>query len=218
MHKPIFIPYSHIDIKNVIFDLGGVILNIDYHLTINAFKRMGVENFDKLFSQAQQNGIFDRLDKGEVSPKHFRDGLRELTGLNLSDKMIDDAWNAMLLDFPSNRIDLISNVKKHYKTFLLSNTNAIHFDEYNLLLERTFGVKGLSFIFDKEYYSHLIGMRKPDTEVFEHILRENRLIPQETLFIDDSIQHVESAKKLGIMGYHLDIPKGESIEKLFSEA
>ena len=215
MSKPVFVPFSHLPIKNIIFDLGGVILNIDYHLTINAFKNMGVENFEKLFSQAQQNGLFDKLDKGQVSPQEFRNNLRELVKFSLSDSAINHAWNAMLLDFPHHRIELLVNVRKHYKTFLLSNTNAIHIEEYNQILERTFGYKNLSFLFNKEYYSHEIGMRKPDKGVFLHIIKENLIQPEETLFIDDSIQHVEAAKNLGINAYHLNIPKGESIEKLF---
>ena len=216
MSKPIFIPFSHIEIKNIIFDLGGVILNIDYHLTIEAFKRLGVKNFDTLFSQAQQNGLFDHLDKGLVTPQEFRDNLRQLVGINLSDTLINDAWNAMLLDFPVNRIDLLKSIRPYYKTFLLSNTNAIHIEEYNKLLLKTFGLENLSFLFDREYYSHIIGMRKPDKEVFQHIIDENHLNPAETVFIDDSIQHVESARKLGIQAYHLNIPQGETIEQLFT--
>ncbi|HOP05576.1 MAG TPA: HAD family phosphatase [Tenuifilaceae bacterium] len=215
MSKPFFIPFRHRPIKNIIFDLGGVILNIDYHLTINAFKKLGIDSFESYFSQAQQNGLFDKLDKGQISPQEFRNSLRELVNLSLSDSAINQAWNAMLLDFPKHRIELLKKVKGHYKTFLLSNTNAIHIEEYNKILDRTFGYKNLSFLFNKEYYSHEIGMRKPDEEVFLHIIKENLLHPEETLFIDDSIQHVEAAQKLGINTYHLNIPEGESIENLF---
>jgi putative hydrolase of the HAD superfamily len=151
-----------------------------------------------------------------VTPQEFRDNLRQLVGMNLSDPMINDAWNAMLLDFPVNRIDLLKSIRPYYKTFLLSNTNAIHIEEYNKLLLNTFGLENLSFLFDKEYYSHIIGMRKPDKEVFQHILDENRLNPAETVFIDDSVQHVEAARKLGIHAYHLNIPGGETLEQLFS--
>lgn len=215
MAKPIFTPFAQNHIKNIIFDLGGVILNIDYHLTINAFKDLGVKNFDSLFTQAQQVGVFDRMDKGLITPQEFRDEIRHIAGTPLTDWQIDGAWNAMLLDFPLSRLELLGRVKNHYKTFLLSNTNAIHIEDYNKILFNTFGVQNLSVFFDREYYSHLIHMRKPDADVFELILKENNLKPEETLFIDDSIQHVEGAKKLGIQAYHLDIPAGESIDKLF---
>ena len=216
MSKPIFTPFANQSIKNIIFDLGGVILNIDYRLTIDAFKNLGLSNFEEMFTQAQQVGLFDQLDKGLVTPAQFREGLRQISGVALSDKQIDDAWNAMLLDFPTKRLEVLMSVKNHYKTFLLSNTNAIHIEEYNKILQQTFGVGNLSVFFDKEYYSHIINMRKPDAETFEIILKENNLNASETLFIDDTQQHVEGAKKLGILAYHLNIPAGESIEKLFT--
>ncbi|NHB68950.1 HAD family hydrolase [Perlabentimonas gracilis] len=216
MSKPIFIPFANQNIKNIIFDLGGVILNIDYHLTIDAYKNLGITDFDSMFTQAQQVGLFDQLDKGLVTPAQFRDGIRQISNPALTDKQIDDAWNAMLLDFPPQRLDVLEKVKPHYSTFLLSNTNAIHIEEYNKVLHKTFGVDNLSVYFDKEYYSHLIHMRKPDAEAFEIILRENNLNPSETLFIDDTQQHVEGARKLGILAHHLNIPAGECIEKLFT--
>lgn len=216
MKKPVFSPFAEKKIKNIIFDLGGVILNIDYHLTINAFKALGLENFDTLFNQAKQVGVFDLLDKGLITPQGFRDEIRQITASNLTDEQINSAWNAMLLDFPPLRLELLRKVKSSYKIFLLSNTNAIHLEFYNQILHKTFGVDNLSVFFNREYYSHLIHMRKPDAEVFELILNENNLRPEETLFIDDSEQHVEGAKKLGILAHHLNIPNGERIELLFS--
>ena len=215
MEKLIFTPFANHNIKNIIFDLGGVILNIDYNLTIQEFINLGITNFGELFTQANQVDIFDKLDKGNVSPSQFRDAIRDITGIPLSDYQIDKAWNAMLLDFPKSRLKLLGNIGKHYRTFLLSNTNAIHIDDYNKILYNTFGVENLSSFFEKEYYSFKINMRKPDSEVFEHIINENSLNPSETLFIDDSIQHVESAQRLGILAYHLNIPAGETIDKLF---
>lgn len=215
MEKLIFQPFRDLDLKNIIFDLGGVILNIDYRLTIDAFIRLGFNDFELAFSQAQQLNLFDNLDKGLITPNEFREGLRTLAPIELSDQQIDDAWNAMLLDFPNQRLHLLDCLKTQYNTFLLSNTNAIHFEEYNKILDKNFSLKNLSKYFLKEYYSHFIHMRKPNAEVFQLIINENNLKPHQTLFIDDSIQHVEGAKKLGIFAYHLNIPKGESIDKLF---
>jgi len=215
MQKFIFLPYRHLNIKNIVFDLGGVILNIDYHLTIDAFKRLGFENFDTIFTQAKQTGIFDKLDKGQITPKEFRDGVRELAGKPFTDEQIDNAWNAMLLDFPMDRLKLLEQVHGQYRTFLLSNTNQIHIDVYNQILQNTFGVKDLSHFFEKEYYSHEVHMRKPDSEIFEFILSQNGLNAEETLFIDDTEQHIVGARKTGINAYHLKLNQGETIETLF---
>lgn len=215
MPKLTFTPFPNQNIQNIIFDLGGVILNIDYHLTIDAYKNLGITNFEEIFSQANQVRLFDQLDMGLISPQQFREGLREISKIALTDQQITDAWNAMLLDFPPKRLEVLRSVKNHYKTFLLSNTNAVHFDEYNKVLQQTFGIDNLSEFFEKEYYSHKIGLRKPNAEAFELILKENNLNPDETLFIDDTLQHVEGARKLGILAYHLNIPAGDSIDKLF---
>jgi glucose-1-phosphatase len=215
MQKITFLPYSHLNIKNIIFDLGGVILNIDYHLTIDAFKNLGFENFDSVFTQKKQTGIFDQLDKGLISPEKFRDGVRELSGKPFTNQQIDDAWNAMLLDFPIHRLELLKMVHNQYKTYLLSNTNQIHIEVYNQILEKTFGVKDLSPFFEKEYYSHIIHMRKPHAEVYQLILNQNNLKPEETLFIDDTEQHVIGAKEVGLNAYHLKLTEGETIEDLF---
>lgn len=217
MQKITFLPYRHLNIKNIIFDLGGVILNIDYHLTIDAFKRMGFDNFDEIFTQAKQTGIFDKLDKGLISPEDFRNGVRELSGKPFSDQQIDEAWNAMLLDFPVHRLELLKKIHTQYRTYLLSNTNQIHIEVYNQILHKTFGVKDLSPFFEKEYYSHVIHMRKPHAEVYQFILNSNGLKPEETLFIDDTEQHIIGAKEVGINTYHLKIKEGEAIENLFKE-
>lgn len=201
-------------IKNIIFDLGGVLLNINYHATIKAYKEAGVTNFDKFFTQAKQNHLFDRLDKGEVSPQGFRAEMRSISGLNLSDELIDQAWNAMLLDLPSHRIPLLEEAKKHYRTFLLSNTNAIHYPAYTAYLKEAHGYESLSLLFEKQYLSHEIGMRKPDVETFLFVLEQNGLKAEETLFFDDTLQHVEGARKAGLHAYWIDLEK-EAVEDYF---
>ncbi len=187
-------------IKNIIFDFGGVILNIDYQLTINAFKKLGVENFAELYSQASQTNIFDLLETGKISPQEFRDGLRKLIGINLSDATIDAAWNEILLDIPIARIELLVKLKSEYNIYLLSNTNAIHYDVYiNEIIKA--GYSSFDDIFHKAYFSHNVGMRKPHKDIYEYILKEENLVPEETLFIDDSIQNLKPAEELGIQTY-----------------
>ena len=199
-------------VKNIIFDLGGVILNIDYRLTAKAFKEIGVINFDEIYSQAKQGQVFDKLETGELTPDEFREYMKEIVpSLQLSD--IDKAWNAMLLDLPVQRIDLLKKLKNKYRLFLLSNTNEIHIKCFRKIIESSYGKNIFDAIFEHQYYSSDIGMRKPNPECFQYVLEKNGIEPSETLFIDDSIQHVEGARKLKINAYHL-IP-GEDITTLF---
>ena len=190
-------------IKNIIFDLGGVIINIDYHKTIKAFEALGIKNAEELYSQQSQTDLFDLLETGKITPDEFYDKLREVTGINAPNKKLENAWNAMLLDFPEGITDTLKKAKAKYKTFLLSNTNEIHYRDYTQRLKRQFGISNLESLFDKQYLSHQIGLRKPHKEVFELILNENNLKPEETLFIDDSIQHIEGAAKMGIQTHWL---------------
>ena len=204
-------------IKAIIFDLGGVLLNIDYQRTIDAFKREGVTDFEHFFTQAAQSSLFDQLDKGRISPGEFRNELRRLSGLRIGDEQIDAAWNAMLLDFPKERIDLLQGVRQHYPTFLLSNTNAIHYPVYRESLRREYGFSDLSQLFRKQYLSYELGMRKPDREIFVHVLEDQDLVAEETLFIDDSLQHVHGAREAGLKAVHLDTARMDVMDLFTSE-
>ncbi len=203
-------------IKNIIFDLGGVILNIDYFIVVDAFKQLGISNFDEWYSQKSQNDLFDRLETGKVSPQVFRDEIKKRIGKNVSDAEIDTAWNAILLDLPAERVKLIQNLKGKYRCFLLSNTNDIHIESFSASIEKVYGsIDIFNNLFEKIYYSSKIGLRKPHVEVFEFVLKENELLPQETLFIDDSVQHIEGAKKAGINTVFLS--PGKTILELFDK-
>ncbi|MFP4289798.1 MAG: HAD family hydrolase [Bacteroidales bacterium] len=205
------------EIKSIIFDLGGILLNISYQATIDAFKKLGVKNFGEFFTQANQSHLFDRLDTGKISPAEFRNELRRLSGIeNMKDDEIDQAWNAMILDIPPQRISMLEKVKQHYRTFLYSNTNAIHYPVYTRQIREIFGYDSLGAFFEQQYYSHILGKRKPDVESFEHILKENALNPSETLFFDDSVQHVDGARKAGMNAYWLNIEK-EDIRDFFKD-
>lgn len=217
MHQPKFLQQFNPTVKNIIFDLGGVILNVDYTYTINKFKQFGIKNFDELYTQAQQTDLFDQLDKGTISPAEFRDELRNLEPtIQLTDEQVDEAWNAMLLDMPLGRLNVLLALKNNYRTFLLSNTNAIHVPLFSNIVKQVIGKSDLSEFFEKTYYSNEIGMRKPDAEIFEFVLNQNGLKANETLFIDDSIQHIVGAKAVGLHGYHLT--GGETIDVLFADA
>ncbi len=200
--------------KNIIFDLGGVILNIDYMLAVKAFNVLGLPEFENYFSQAQQKQLFDLYEKGQLSSADFRNELKIHCKTDVDDTTIDAAWNSMLLDLPPERLDLLKQYKQTHRTFLLSNTNEIHIDTFNKYLQNNFNIPNMAGHFEKLYLSYKVGMRKPDSEIFELVLSENNLNPSETLFIDDSIQHIKTANKLGIQTYWLDVKK-ESIVNMF---
>ena len=196
------------NIRNIIFDLGGVFLNIDPALTINALKnKIGVEFYEEFFTKAASNQLLERLDRGDVSEAAFRDEIRRLSGLPVADQQIDEAWNAMLLDFPAYRLELLEGLQGHYRLFLLSNTNAIHYPHYERYMQKTFGIKGLDHLFEKSYLSYRVRMRKPEPEIFELIINENELLPEETLFVDDTLQHVLGARDVGLKAVWLDLSK-----------
>jgi glucose-1-phosphatase len=197
-------------VKHIIFDLGGVILNIDYQRTIQEFTKYGIENFDEIYSQAAQSDLFDKLEKGQIGKDDFVKGLQALSGKHLTEAQIIGAWNSLILDFPLRRLQILQQLRLYYDLFLLSNTNEIHELAFNKLLNDTHGMPSLGVFFDKVYLSHRVGMRKPDKEIFEKVLDDNGLKAEHTLFIDDSPQHIETANSLGIQTIYLE--KGMTIE------
>lgn len=189
--------------KNIIFDLGGVLLNLNYQRTEDAFVALGLKNFHDLYSQAQQNDLFNLLEIGRISPLEFRESLRSIAGIPFKDQEIDMAWNSMLLDMPVEKIELLEQLKGQFRLFLLSNTNAIHIQSFEQSMSDSNLLERFKSCFEGLYYSSDINLRKPDYEVFRFVLDQHDLIPDETIFIDDSIQHVLGAKKTGISAYHL---------------
>jgi FMN phosphatase YigB (HAD superfamily) len=194
--------------RNIIFDLGGVILNIDFKKTEAAFKLLGWDSFSDYISQFHISDLFESYETGQIDDLDFVEGISALMGKAANNEHIIEAWNALLLDFPPERIALLKKIKGSFRTFLLSNTNAIHLREFQERLHNNEGVY-LEDLFEKAYYSHVVKMRKPNAEIFELVLRENNLDPAETLFIDDTASNFPEAQKLGIHTYHLH--KGEAI-------
>jgi putative hydrolase of the HAD superfamily len=190
-------------IKNIIFDLGGVILNLDNRRTEDAFVSLGVKNFREYFGHGFAASFFKEYEVGRISDREFIDSVRQLTGLAVPDQDIVDSWNALLLDFPSERIQLLKELRKKYRLFLFSNTNALHLAALQKIWTGTFGDGSLDQYFEKTYYSHLLKMRKPDRESFEFILKDSRLNGPETLFVDDAIVNVEGAELAGLKGLFL---------------
>ena len=200
--------------KNIIFDFGGVIIRIDYNRIPAAFSEAGLEGFDRIYSKLHQTTLFDDFEKGMISDRKFRKKLRDIAGVALSDSQIDHAWNAMLIDIPRENIDVLLKLRQSYRIFLLSNTNSIHEKAFTEIMMRDYGKNILEEVFEKIYYSHNLSMRKPEPAIFEKVLEENNLLAEETLFVDDSPQHIEGAKKAKLQTLFVD--KGKMIADLFS--
>jgi len=186
-------------IKNIIFDYGNVIFEIDFRITQSALAQLGIPNIENYFGHKGHDNLFNDLETGAITTAQFRDGIRLAAQNNdLSDEQIDAAWNSLLIGVPKNVHDVLLAVKKNYRTFLLSNTNQIHYDYIMEYLKREYEVENNDHLFEKAYYSQLMELRKPNVEIFEKVIKENNLLPEETLFIDDSPQHLVGAAKAGL--------------------
>lgn len=186
-------------IENIILDYGNVIFMIDFAKSQHAFSQLGIVNAGEIFAHHGQIELFDNFDKGLISSAEFRDGIRALAGKpELTDTQIDEAWNALLIGVPQGKHELLLQLKERYRTFLLSNNNPIHYARCMQQIKEEYGVEDNTPFFEKTYYSHLMGMRKPDPEIFEYVLQQRNLNPQHTVFIDDSPQHLRTAQQLGL--------------------
>jgi putative hydrolase of the HAD superfamily len=194
-------------IKNIIFDLGGIFLEIDYQKTKDAFTNLGIQDFDALFTQHHANRLFEELETGKISELEFYKRFRHDGKVNFTNTEIKDAWNAMLGNFPLDRLEWLKAIKDKYTIFLFSNTNQIHYDAFMAIYESNTGKADFNSHFIKAYYSQYLGLRKPNAASFLAILEEQNLRAEETLFIDDTIKNIEAADALGIKTIHLVAPK-----------
>lgn len=187
-------------IKNLIFDFGGVLINLDRQRCIDRFKALGLEHVEKLIDPFAQQGIFMQLEKGWITPAAFRDLVREQIGQPVTDEQIDAAWNSFLVDVPAYKLEALLKLRQHYSVYLLSNTNEIH---WKWSCEHVFPYKGFceADYFEKAFLSYEMNMAKPDQEIFEATLEEAGILPGETLFIDDSEANCKAAEALGISTY-----------------
>ncbi len=189
-------------IRNIIFDLGGVILDIDPQKTIDEFEKLGWSVSDQQNGQALGTMLFFELETGNDSPETFRDKIRKVIGTSVSDQIIDEAWSAMIVHIPAERIRYLERLKEHYRIYLLSNTNEIHRIKFHKMFEENFGYT-FNRLFERNFYSHEMGLRKPNPAIFEKALKETGLNPQETLFVDDLAENVAAAEAVGINGLHI---------------
>jgi glucose-1-phosphatase len=190
------------NISAIIFDLGGVIMDIDVKKTLQAFSGLGLKNIHEYFGHGFAASFFSDHEEGRISDEAFLGEIKKLLSGEVSDEAVIEGWNALLLRFPPDRIALLKELKSKYRLFLFSNTNAIHYKKFSEIYRKSFPGK-LEDHFEKAYYSHLLGHRKPDIAGFEQIIRENALDPKQTLFVDDALMNVEGAIKAGLKGLYL---------------
>lgn len=198
-------------IKNVVFDLGGVLINLDFDNCLNAFRKAGFRDIEKQACQFRK-GFFSQFELGEISPEEFRKAIRKEVSEALSDHEIDDMWNLMLLDIPREKLDLLLKLREHYMVYLLSNTNRIHWD---YACEQMFCYRGfrVNDFFEDIFLSFEMHKAKPEKDIYEQMMKEANILPEETFFIDDSAINCQAAISLGIQSYHYHI--GEDLSSLF---
>jgi len=197
----------HSTIKNIIFDLGGVILNLDIPATSRALVALADHSPNNLEGLKTDNSYL-QLEVGEINAVQFCNAVRKYYGNAPSDAAIISAWNAMILNIPKERLDFLESLKGRYRTFLFSNTNEIHLNHYNAYLKKHYGVEDFQPFFEKVYYSHTMRLRKPFRESFEHILNDRKIKAEETLFVDDTLENIEAAAKMKMQVFHCQPPEG----------
>ena len=188
-------------ISALLFDLGGVIVDLDYNKTIEAFEAIGLEDAEHLYNQFNQSKIFDEFEIGSISGNEFISLLQEKIPQKVSQSKIKEAWNAMILGFEKSKLEQIKRYSEKIPCYLLSNTNEIHLEYIQTLLQQV-PFKNLELLFKKCYYSHIIGKRKPHLETFEWVLNDMGYSSGEVLFIEDSPQHIRGAEKAKIKTLH----------------
>jgi glucose-1-phosphatase len=194
-----------VDIKNIIFDLGGVIINLEPGKPAIEFAKSCGLSEQEILNAIQNNiQLFLDYEIGKIDSVNFRKQVAGIINHDICDEDFDLAWNSILFDVPESRMSLLERLKGKYRLFLFSNTNDLHVKRLDEILSKSPVTSKLLGIFEKVYYSHQISMRKPNIESFLHIIDENNLSPSETLFIDDTLENIEGAKKVGLQVLHVE--------------
>lgn len=203
-------------IKNLILDMGGVILDVDYKKIFEEFKKFGCKNIQSFFTQQAQIPLVDDFEKGLISPAEFRKEVRKITNLSIEDKYLDSIWNSMILGVRKADVELLKTLRNKYdKIFLFSNTNEIHIESVKNLFFKVLGYDVFATMFDKVYFSNEIHLRKPDIESFDFVVKDAEVGKKETLFIDDTSQNILGAEKSGLNAYLLD--NNQTLTEIFNK-
>lgn len=195
--------FVSMQIRNIVFDLGGVLLNLDFDKTRQAYMDLGMKDFDQHFGLGHAASYFKDYEKGLLTDEAFIQAIQQTIGGEVEASAVESAWNALLLDFPKERVDFLKALSHRYRIFLFSNTNHIHMKYFKKNFMDLYGF-AMDALFEKAYYSHEAGVRKPDAAAYQLVLDENNLIAAETVFIDDALNNVEAAIAVGMQGIHLE--------------
>jgi putative hydrolase of the HAD superfamily len=202
------------NIKNIVFDLGNVLLNLDFDASIRAFQKLGLNSEVVNRQQAYANPVFYELETGKTTPDKFREKVRQiLKNPKATDREIDDAWCAMIRDIPARRVEMVKKLAKNYRVYLFSNTNAIHIRRLHAEFRSIYGIEFPS-LFVKDFYSHEIHERKPDLVSYKKVIELSGIIPSETLFVDDLEKNISGAEKAGLKTFWLK--DGMEVSEVFS--
>jgi glucose-1-phosphatase len=201
------------DIKNIVFDFGGILLDINYKLTYEAMSRLlGIDMQDGVPMEVQR--FMDEYEMGKITTETFLWKWQTLIENPPEGRSLIDAWNAMLIGWNPRKFDMLLELRKKYKVYLLSNTNELHLEWVRRDLKKNYSIDVFDEVyFDKTYYSHIVGLRKPSEEIYRHVQEDQGLIPEETIFIDDLAPNLVSPKALGWRVYHHN-PSDDLIEVL----
>lgn len=201
-------------VKNIIFDWGGVITNLNFDIPNKMFAALGITNFNEQFSKRNQSHLLKDLEIGKIAPEKAFSVLKLEMHAGVTNEQIIDAWMSVLRETPIDRLNVLHNLKNKFRTFLLSNTNKIHADIFNKNLKDEHGFNHFD-LFEKVYYSHELKHRKPGKEIFELALKDSNLNPSQTLFIDDTEPNIETADSLGLICFHIN--SDHDIAELFRD-
>lgn len=190
-------------IKTIIFDLGGVIINLYVEKTISAFAQLSGRSEQEVEKAYLSADVFKQYEKGLISDAEFRQCLKDEFALKATDTEIDQAWNAMLGEIPTDRIEAIKSLIRDFKCIVLSNTNAIHAKAFHKILSDSFPFKHLNDLFHEVYFSHELKQRKPDQEIYQNVLSLSQTESTEALFMDDSQLNLGAASELNIHTLHI---------------
>ena len=188
--------------KNILFDLGGVILDINVQATLKQFYELGFPAELMQFPNSMTTDLYFRYETGKLDTEQFRNEIRKAAGIEMTDHAFNEAWNAMLVRFPEERIALLKRLSKRYNLYMLSNTSSLHVKVFEKMYLEVAG-EPMQEVFKKIYYSHEIGWHKPDLEAWEYVLNDAHIKAEETLFLDDNIHNIKASQELGFQAIHI---------------
>ena len=185
-------------IKNIVFDFGGVIISLDREQAVKAFERIGVREADSLLGKYHQQGIFQEVENGNMDAETFRCELSKICGKELTYQDVENGWKGFVTDVPQYKLDYLNELRKKYKVYILSNTNpyVMGWARSNAF---TSAGKPLDAYVDKIYTSYEAGSTKPDPGIFNYMIKDSKLNPAETIFVDDGAANIVIGKELGFI-------------------